>query len=233
MPTKTFYYRSDTHTINGLNAYQLKESNSSSTATLETGGTDTAYWKSDVIIRHSDGSETTIGSNVAEVYRDGESYEYSSNTWSCPETSVTETDAIKIVEKIYEWTTLKTTRNFITEQLGAIKIQAGTWTFTRWCEFEPYGEYNDVYYRLKHGSSTNETKVSDVDILTYVDIGLRVYNGSEIIQVACEPSGTLTSPLRVRKDTTTYGIVLVDTTDSNASKIRIETSSGIKAIAKL
>jgi len=67
----------------------------------------------------------------------------------------------------------------------------------------------------------------------YIDIGLRLYDGSNTIQVACEPSGTLTSALRIRKGATTYGIVLVDTTDSNASKIRINTSSGIKAIAKL
>ena len=66
----------------------------------------------------------------------------------------------------------------------------------------------------------------------YIDIGLRIYDGSQIIGIACEPAGTLTSPLRIRKGTTTYGIVLVATTDANASPIRINTSSGVKALRK-
>lgn len=39
-------------------------------------------------------------------------------------------------------------------------------------------------------------------------------------------------PLRMRKGGTTYGIELVDTTNGNASAIRIKTSAGIKAIRK-
>lgn len=66
----------------------------------------------------------------------------------------------------------------------------------------------------------------------YIDIGLRAYDGANIIKVACEPEGTLTSPLRIRKGSTTYGIVLVDSSDLNASKIRIKTNSGIKALAR-
>jgi len=40
------------------------------------------------------------------------------------------------------------------------------------------------------------------------------------------------NPLRIRKGGVTYGIELVDTSDSNASLIRIKTSTGIKAIRK-
>lgn len=39
-------------------------------------------------------------------------------------------------------------------------------------------------------------------------------------------------PLRIRKGGTTYGLELVDTSDPNASKIRIKTGVGIKAIRK-
>ena len=67
---------------------------------------------------------------------------------------------------------------------------------------------------------------------TYVDCGLRFYSGAAIITIACEPAGTLTSPLRIRKGATTYGIVLVPTTDANASPIRIKTNSGFKALRK-
>jgi len=65
-----------------------------------------------------------------------------------------------------------------------------------------------------------------------IDCGLRVFDGTSVIKIACEPAGTLTSPLRIRKGDTTYGIILVPVTDANASKIRIQTSSGIKALRK-
>jgi len=40
------------------------------------------------------------------------------------------------------------------------------------------------------------------------------------------------NPLRIRKGGTTYGIELVATDDPNASRIRIKTETGIKAIRK-
>jgi hypothetical protein len=66
----------------------------------------------------------------------------------------------------------------------------------------------------------------------YVDCGLRIRTGTQTLAIACEPAGILTSPLRIRKGATTYGIVLVATTDPNASPIRIWTSSGVKALRK-
>jgi len=65
------------------------------------------------------------------------------------------------------------------------------------------------------------------------DIGLRLYDGTEIMSIACEPEGILTSPLRIAKDGVIYGVVLVAPSDPKASKVMIETSSGIKAIRKL
>ena len=59
----------------------------------------------------------------------------------------------------------------------------------------------------------------------YVDIGLRVYNGTGTVSIACEPGGTLTLSLRIRKGGTTYGVVLVGTDDASASKVRINTGS--------
>ena len=66
-----------------------------------------------------------------------------------------------------------------------------------------------------------------------VDCGLRVYNGTKILKIDCESAGTLTSPLRIRKGETTYGIVLVPTSDANALPIRINTSSEVKALKKI
>jgi len=66
----------------------------------------------------------------------------------------------------------------------------------------------------------------------FIDIGLRIYDGATNQAIACDPAGTLTSPLRISKASTTYGIALVDTGDSSASKIRVKTSSATKALRK-
>ncbi len=66
----------------------------------------------------------------------------------------------------------------------------------------------------------------------FQDIGLRVYNGTEIVALAAEPAGTLTSPLRIAKNGVISGIVLVDPGDANDSGVRIQTNSGIKALRK-
>ena len=66
----------------------------------------------------------------------------------------------------------------------------------------------------------------------FQDIGLRVYNGTEIVYIAAEPAGTLTSRLRIAKNGVIYGIVLVEPGDANDSGLRIQTSSGIKALRK-
>jgi hypothetical protein len=69
-----------------------------------------------------------------------------------------------------------------------------------------------------------------LNTLLNVDIGLRMYDGATIIRIACEPPGTLTSPLRISKNGTTYGILLTAPNGANASKFRIQTSSGVKAL---
>src|SRR3989338_3972526 len=48
----------------------------------------------------------------------------------------------------------------------------------------------------------------------YIDCGLRIYNGTAINIIACEPLGTLTSPLRIFNGSNTYCLVLVDTSHS-------------------
>lgn len=65
-----------------------------------------------------------------------------------------------------------------------------------------------------------------------LDIGLRGYEANGIIRIACE-SGSLTSPLRIVKNGTVYGILLVETNAPEASKIQAMTRSGIKAWKKL
>jgi hypothetical protein len=61
--------------------------------------------------------------------------------------------------------------------------------------------------------------------------GLKFYDGTVkdlcLVAIADAPAGNM---LVVRKGGTNYAAYLVDTSDGNASKIRIKTSSGTKAI---
>ncbi len=68
-----------------------------------------------------------------------------------------------------------------------------------------------------------------------LDIGLRVFDGQNVIRIACNPPGSVGrySPLRIAKNGTNYGIVLAETNAPEASKVQVKTSSGIKAWMKL
>jgi len=241
------YYRSDTHTINGLNAYQLQTTNSNTCNTSFINDVlfgpgiplpcpfGATTWRADVIKRNAGGTETLLGSNVAGLigYFNG----YQSATWTAPQTSLASTDAIKIVEKLAAAGGTTVTRTWITPQLNATQLDAAAWTFVRYtyyvCGTRMFGvEFIEGLY---HGCASYNTRIENFSYSTapsYVDCGFRIPTGAQTITIACEPSGTLTSPLRIRKGDTTYGIVLVPTTDANASSIRIQTSSGIKALRK-
>lgn len=65
------------------------------------------------------------------------------------------------------------------------------------------------------------------------DIGLRVFDGTDVVRIACEPEGTLTSPLRIKKNGIIYGIFLVNSSSAKASKVKIKVPSGIKALRRL
>ena len=67
---------------------------------------------------------------------------------------------------------------------------------------------------------------------TPIDIGLRVFNGTETVAIAAEPSGTSTSLLRIAKNGVIYGIALIGSGDPNDSGVRIQTNSGIKALKR-
>jgi len=242
------YYRSDMHTVNGLNAYKLGTTNSASESYIGVGKGEMnmgctcrgipVYYNSDIYIRHSNGAQTLHGSSIAQTVRGGGiAGGYQSNTWSCPKTSLSPTDAIRVIENVEIGVNLnlKATKNFITEQLDSVMLEATTWTFNRYTWYDTFcvtsgssgtiGYYlpSGTYGRTYYGSSSYNTRIEGFSYTpapTYVDCGLRIR------------TGTLTSPLRIRKGGSTYGIVLVATTDANASPLRIQTSSGVKALRK-
>jgi hypothetical protein len=71
------------------------------------------------------------------------------------------------------------------------------------------------------------------DFTLEIDCGLRARASTTIIRFACEKSGTLTSPLRFRKtSTTTLGVILVPTSSPYASPFRVRVSSTIRALKR-
>jgi len=65
------------------------------------------------------------------------------------------------------------------------------------------------------------------------DCGLRVFDGTAALQIACELSGSTTSPLQIIKNGVARGIILVDITDPDATPARIQTAAGLKALKAL
>lgn len=64
--------------------------------------------------------------------------------------------------------------------------------------------------------------------------GLRIWYSADahdlcLVDIADAPSGMGGVP-RIRKNGVTYAIYLVDTTDGNASPVRIKTSAGVKSV---
>lgn len=102
--TETRYMRSDTQTINGLSAYQLGiTSSSSSLSTMVSSQTgngqqnQTVYWGVRVWQRNNAGTETelTSGTPVAQVSRTSGSG-IQSATWTPPSTTLATTDSIDL-----------------------------------------------------------------------------------------------------------------------------------------
>lgn len=64
--------------------------------------------------------------------------------------------------------------------------------------------------------------------------GLRVWHGGAVVELClvavADAPGGMGGQLRIRKGGTTYAIYLVETSDPNASPVRVATSAGIKAI---
>lgn len=67
---------------------------------------------------------------------------------------------------------------------------------------------------------------------TDLDVGVRFFDGVSVTTAAVEPAATSASPIRVRKNGQNYGVMLVDPTHADATKLRVATSSGIKAVKK-
>jgi len=62
--------------------------------------------------------------------------------------------------------------------------------------------------------------------------GLKMYDGVETVSLGCEPEGTLNSDLRISRHGVTFGVIMVDVADPAASRIKMQTPEGVKAVRK-
>ena len=184
--TATLYCRSDTHTINGLTAKILAITNSYSSSYMQPtvsqqGGLDNPYSvqglyrAATISIVHADGSEYTIGTAEAQTSRTSGPEGVQSATFSCPQTSMLITDAIKIV-----WYCENTIRGvqqhsitdtWISGQLGWLKLNASTWTLYRYSYLSysiipvnpPFQYMHVVASRIYYGDSIHATYIDGID----------------------------------------------------------------------
>lgn len=162
-PVKTLYFRSDFHTVNGLNARKLMFIRSGVPETWQFaryGGSFTTVYNFTILKRDSEGSETQLGFRIAETRRtsNGEGIQYAA--WTSPETDMEPTDAIKV--KMIQYLVYDgmggVGRFFITEQLAASKLNAAYWRFYRYT----YRYFNsvDTYTQYRYDSATYDTRIT-------------------------------------------------------------------------
>ena len=162
MPSAILYFRQDTHIVNGQSVYKLDTPNTSVLDGFSVASSGAASFNVDVYIRHADGSDTLLGSGVANV--DGEDY-FSSEidaTWTLNQSqSLVSTDRLKVVLRINGDTSA--TRTFITPELGWTSLNPSTWHFYRGAGCDAYEE---LIAWIDHGANNNsygETRIAGID----------------------------------------------------------------------
>jgi len=66
-----------------------------------------------------------------------------------------------------------------------------------------------------------------------VDVGLRIYENNAVRKIAVVPDGAGISKLKIQARGSAWEVVTVDPSDPNASKMRIQTPAGIRALCLL
>jgi len=130
------HMRSDTQTVNGLQAYKLD--NNQTATYLETNVTETesntVYWGIRVWKRSQTGTETEItsGTPVAQVSRSVSGYGIQSATWSCSNVTLALTNSIVVRVYCMNGGTWTVQASFTTKQLNAQRLNPTIWRVYYW-----------------------------------------------------------------------------------------------------
>jgi len=169
MPTEIRYFCSDMHTVNNVTAKKLSTIPSGTYLKLshsEESGVEPDSARCGVrIYKLAEGAtRTEITSGVSAVaYVDyGAGKQVVSKTWTCVDTPLNPTDAILIEVYLdpwsFGWVRVGT---FITEQLGASKLELAIWTFY----YELWATYSDMTAEVSF--YIGETSNSRIEDFTY------------------------------------------------------------------
>jgi len=152
--------RWDLHLVNGLRAFKLGLENTTTYAFVEVyyEGSSAAYYDIEIAVRHADGTETELLPWTQFAYRDVSGEGFQTYSFNCPETNLSPTDAV-VVRLRTRNTGGSDTAAFITEQLGAGKLPAATWTFHvyTYCYRAPDGSEAAIYW----GDAAHNTRVEN------------------------------------------------------------------------
>jgi hypothetical protein len=164
------YMRSDTKTVNGLNAYLLNATRT--TVSMSASGAETGrgvkfgirVWK-----RSSGGTETEIsldggtGTPGAVVTRSSGSGIQSATT-SVGQMNLSSTDSIvvRVYAKGVAGSTWSQIAQFTTEQLGATSLLAKTWTvyYYTWASYNRFEDY--TAWKFYWGSSSRDSRIQNL-----------------------------------------------------------------------
>jgi len=183
--TETFYARDYGFNINGVSGYALTTTRgnieqvytSESNGNIFFHGPKTTF---DIIIVHTDGSETTLATGVAEDDR-GDAWGGGSGgeglysaTWAlASDTALASSDSLKFVLNVWFQTvngslTIFTTTfsiTYTTQALNSTLLKAGTWALYRYIKGYSTGSWGwgighvDIYW----GTSTKEVKITNIE----------------------------------------------------------------------
>ena len=161
---ETRYMRSSEHTVNGLTTYHLDITQTSSYLEKNSSinGQKPCTWGIRVWKRDSDGIETEItnGSKVATVSRSENGQGMQNNTWNCPQTSLTSTDAIVIrVYVSFAGGGDNLLGEIVTEQLNASQLESATWTVYYWTRRDWNPPFTNAYWRF--GDPTHNSRIEN------------------------------------------------------------------------
>jgi hypothetical protein len=156
------FFRRDTWTVNGLTAYQLGTENSTTYTTKNVARIYTyagiRVWK-----RSTSGTETeiTAGKCVAVVSY-GATLDLHVGTWNNPDIPLSQGDAliVRVYDCDYDGSCGSLLDTWISEQLNAGKIQAGTWTVYYWLQYIIIE--TTEYLQLNLGSITYNSHIDGV-----------------------------------------------------------------------
>ena len=224
------YYRDDYHTVNTEYARKLLDSNLSTGSSIQASYSSdiTTYYYSDVYICHRDGSKTLLASGVAQTDRVSNGSGYQTGYWTPPLTSLDIYDAIYIREyaKIYN----TQYHEFITQPLLCTELNNIQWTFTR---YTAKGGSDPLWWaRTYYSNSTSyNTRITGISVDTgLTDINLKYYKSGTKKIAATTVLDDM--QLRIRKGSTTYGLPLVETTDTRSTGHRIYDGSNTKTLVE-